>query len=54
MPADALVRTIELLDLPGEIVVVELYRAGGDVVKRSPHVILKQPSVIATALVGGF
>jgi hypothetical protein len=54
LPAASLVRTIELLDLQSEIVVVEVYRLGEEIVKRSPHVILKQASVVADAIAGTF
>lgn len=54
LPAASLVRTIEILDPPGEIVVVEIYRLGDEIVKRSPNVILKQPSVTADAIAGTF
>ena len=50
LPADALVRCVELYDLPNEVVLVEIYRRGDDIVKRSAHVILKRASTVATAL----
>lgn len=49
-----LARTVGFEDRPPEFVVWVEWRLGDELVRRDAHVILKQPSVIADALVGGF
>lgn len=49
-----LARTVGFLDKPGEFVVFAEWREGDQLVRRDAHVILKTPSVVADALVGGF
>lgn len=46
-------RTIEVSEDDNEFVVVEIFRMGDEIVKRSPNVILKR-GVEAAALIGGF
>ena len=50
VPIGDLVRTVELTDAPGDIAVAVTYRINGELVRRDAHVILKQASVVATAL----
>ena len=45
-----MIRTIELVDVPNEIAVAVVWRLHGEVVRRDVHVILKQASVVATAI----
>jgi hypothetical protein len=49
----ALARTLGFEERPNEFVVWIEYRIGDELVRRDAHVILKEPSVIADALVGG-
>lgn len=49
-----LARTVGFEDRPNEFVVWVEWRQGDELVRRDAHVILKQPSVTATAIVGGF
>jgi hypothetical protein len=49
----ALARTLGFEERPTEFVVWIEYRLDGELVRRDAHVILKQPSVTADALVGG-
>jgi hypothetical protein len=46
-------RTLGFEERPTEFVVWIEYRLGDELVRRDAHVILKQPSVVADALVGG-
>ena len=46
-------RTLGFEERPNEFVVWIEYRLGDELVRRDAHVILKQPSVVADALVGG-
>ena len=48
-----LARTLGFEERPNEFVVWIEYRLGDELVRRDAHVILKQPSVVADALVGG-
>jgi hypothetical protein len=48
-----LARTLGFEERPKEFVVWVEYRLGDELVRRDAHVILKEPSVIADALVGG-
>jgi hypothetical protein len=48
-----LARTTGFIDKPGEFVVYVEWYEGAQLVRRDAHVILKQPSVVADALVGG-
>jgi hypothetical protein len=48
-----LARTVGFLEKPGEFVVFVEWREAEHLVRRDAHVILKQPSVVADALVGG-
>lgn len=48
-----LARTLGFEERPTEFVVWIEYRLGDELVRRDAHVILKQPSVTADALVGG-
>lgn len=48
-----LARTVGFEDRPNEFVVWVEWRLGDELVKRNAHVILKQGSVTADALVGG-
>lgn len=47
-------RTLGFEERPKEFVVWVEWRNGNELVRRDAHVILKEPSVIADALVGGF
>lgn len=47
-------RTVGFEDRPVEFVVWVEWRQGDELVRRDAHVILKQPSVTADAIVGGF
>jgi len=47
-------RTAGFIDKPSEFVVYAEWREGDLLVRRDAHVILKTPSVVADALVGGF
>ena len=49
-----LARTLGFEERPNEFVVWVEWRLGEELVRRDAHVILKEPSVIADALVGGF
>lgn len=49
-----LARTLGFEERPNEFVVWIEYRLDGELVRRDAHVILKQPSATADALVGGF
>jgi hypothetical protein len=49
-----LARTLGFEERPNEFVVWVEWRLGQELVRRDAHVILKQPSVTADALVGGF
>ena len=48
-----LARTLGFEERPNEFVVWVEWRQGEELVRRDAHVILKQPSVTADALVGG-
>lgn len=54
VPRGSLVRTLELLENDNEIVLAEIFRRGEEIVKRSPHLILKRASVMTAGAVGGF
>lgn len=47
-----LARTVGFEDRPTEFVVWVEWRRGADLVRRDAHLILKQPSAVASALVG--
>lgn len=49
-----LARTVGFEDRPLEFVVWVEWKLGEELVRRDAHVILKQPSVVADAMVGGF
>ena len=49
-----LARTLGFEERPKEFVVWVEWRMADELVRRDAHVILKEPSVIADALVGGF
>jgi hypothetical protein len=49
-----LARTTGFEDRPNEFVVWVEWKLGDELVRRDAHVILKQGSVVADALVGGF
>lgn len=49
-----LARTVGFEDRPREFVVWVEWRLGDELVRRDAHVILKEPSVAADTLVGGF
>lgn len=49
-----LARTVGFIDKPGEFVVYVEWHEKDLLVRRDAHVILKTPSVVADALVGGF
>ena len=49
-----LARTVGFEDRPNEFVVWVEWKLGEELVRRDAHVILKQGSVVADALVGGF
>lgn len=49
-----LARTVGFEDRPTEFVVWVEWKFGEELVRRDAHVILKQGSVVADALVGGF
>jgi hypothetical protein len=49
----ALARTLGFEERPSEFVVWVEWRLGDELVRRDAHVILKEQSVTATALVGG-
>jgi hypothetical protein len=49
-----LARTVGFEDRPSEFVVWVEWKLGEELVRRDAHVILKQGSVVADALVGGF
>jgi hypothetical protein len=46
-------RTLGFEERPSEFVVWIEYRLSGELVRRDAHVIMKEPSVIADAMVGG-
>jgi hypothetical protein len=48
-----LARTVGFEDRPKEFVVWVEWRLGDELVRRDAHVILKQASVVADAIVGG-
>lgn len=48
-----LARTLGFEERPKEFVVWVEWRLGDELVRRDAHVILKEPSVIADAIVGG-
>lgn len=50
---DSLQRTVGFEDRPSEFVVWVEWRRDGVIVRRDAHVILKEPSVVADAIVGG-
>jgi hypothetical protein len=51
VPFDTLIRTIEVTDGPAEIAVAICWReAGGELVRRDAHVILKHPTAEAAAI----
>jgi len=50
----ALARTLGFEERPNEFVVWIEYRLGEELVRRDAHVILKQPSAVAGAFLGGF
>lgn len=47
-----LARTVGFEDRPNEFVVWVEWKLGDELVKRDAHVILKQPSVVAAAIIG--
>ena len=47
-----LARTMNFRETPSEYVIEIEWRLGDELVKRSAHVILKEPSVIAECIVG--
>jgi len=49
-----LARTVHFEDRPTEFVVSVEWKLGDELVRRDAHVILKQPSVTADALVASF
>lgn len=49
-----LARTLGFEERPNEFVVWVEWRVGDELVRRDAHVILKQGSVVADAMVGGF
>lgn len=49
----ALARTVGFEDRPAEFVVWVEWKLGEELVRRDAHVILKEASVVADALVGG-
>ena len=48
-----LARTVGFEDRPQEFVIWVEWRLGDELVRRDAHVVLKQPSAVADALVGG-
>jgi len=48
-----LARTVGFEDRPGEFVIWVEWRLGEELVRRDAHVVLKQPTVTADAIVGG-
>lgn len=48
-----LARTVGFEDRPSEFVIWVEWRLSDELVRRDAHVVLKEPSVIAGALVGG-
>lgn len=51
--ADQLVRTTIFEERPSEFVIAVEYKLDGELVKRDCHVVLKEPSATADAIVGG-
>ena len=49
-----LARTVGFEERPREFVVWVEWRKDDELVRRDAHLILKEPSVVATALTGGF
>jgi hypothetical protein len=47
-----LARTVTFHDRPQEFVIAVEYHYGDELVRRDAHVILKEPSEVATAIVG--
>ena len=52
MDEGLLERTTIFTDAPRELTTVIEYRFGGEIVHRSAHIILKEPSEIMAAIVG--
>ena len=50
---DVLSRTVGFEDRPTEFVIWVEWKQGEELVRRDAHVILKQPTVTADAIVGG-
>ena len=53
MDESLLARTVGFEDRPNEFVVWVEWRVDGELVRRDAHVILKQASAVADAIVGG-